>query len=165
MARPTSLRSRSTSRSLSGTRFIDAVAEARQAAYKFEGNTWAAYQCYGDPDWRLLRDGGWRRVRTSLPAHEFDTVASVTALKLALETLQVQTKFQDYDSAYQLKRLAHLEARWKDRKWRASNGVAELFAQTYAARGICVRRSSGTTPPIAIRTATCRSRRWSSGTI
>ena len=38
---------------LQGQRFIDAVAVARQKAFAFAGNTWAAYQCYGDPDWRF----------------------------------------------------------------------------------------------------------------
>ena len=37
---------------LGGVRFIDAVAAARESAYARGGNTWAAYQCYGDPDWR-----------------------------------------------------------------------------------------------------------------
>ena len=120
---------------LAGNRFIDAVAQARKTAYGFEGNTWAAYQCYGDPDWRLLPDNDGSTDSGEPPEHEFDIIGSITGLKLALETLQVQTKFQGYQPAYQLKRLANLEKRWKDRKWRASNGVAELFAQAYAAVG------------------------------
>ena len=36
---------------IGGCRFIDAVAQAREAARRMGGNTWAAYQCYGDPDW------------------------------------------------------------------------------------------------------------------
>jgi len=41
-------------RLLAGERFIDAVGAARRAAWQARpaGNTWAAYQCYGDPDWR-----------------------------------------------------------------------------------------------------------------
>jgi CHAT domain-containing protein len=120
---------------LRGNRFIDAVAQAREDAYKFEGNTWAAYQCYGDPDWRLLRDDDRVTDSGDPPAHEFDIIGSITGLKLALETLQVQTKFQGYEPAYQLKRLANLEQRCKDRNWRGSDGVAELFAQAYAAAG------------------------------
>jgi len=43
---------------LSGDRFMDAVHTARVAAYEANplGNTWAAYQCYGDPDWVWQRD-------------------------------------------------------------------------------------------------------------
>ena len=37
---------------LKGQRFLDAAAVARAKAYEFDGNTWAAYQCYGDPEWR-----------------------------------------------------------------------------------------------------------------
>jgi CHAT domain-containing protein len=36
-----------------GKRFIDAVAAAREKAYACGGNTWAAYQCYGDPAWKF----------------------------------------------------------------------------------------------------------------
>ena len=45
---------------LRGNRFIVAVGEARDAAH--DGgpnvNTWAAYQCYGDPDWVFRATGG-----------------------------------------------------------------------------------------------------------
>jgi hypothetical protein len=43
-------------RLLAGDRFIDAVGAARLAAWEARpaGNTWAAYQCYGDPDWRYV---------------------------------------------------------------------------------------------------------------
>ncbi len=60
-------------------------------------------------------------------------MVSVTALTLALETLLVQLKHQGYDSAFQLERVRLLEQRWKARKWTASGGVAELFAQVHAA--------------------------------
>ena len=42
---------------LGGSRFIDAVAAARAAAYEFspQTNTWAAFQCYGNADWVLRR--------------------------------------------------------------------------------------------------------------
>ncbi|MET0657265.1 MAG: CHAT domain-containing protein, partial [Steroidobacteraceae bacterium] len=38
---------------LNGRSFIDAVGNARTATYQKypDDNTWAAYQCYGDPDW------------------------------------------------------------------------------------------------------------------
>ncbi len=43
---------------LNGRRFIDAVADARTAAHAQGGNTWGAYQCYGDPDWSFRRGVG-----------------------------------------------------------------------------------------------------------
>src|SRR5205085_11230677 len=41
---------------LGGRRFLDAVGDARKAARTYGGNTWAAYQCYGDPDWMFRAD-------------------------------------------------------------------------------------------------------------
>ena len=40
---------------LRGDRFIDAVGQARRVAWEQhrDVNTWAAYQCYGDADWRF----------------------------------------------------------------------------------------------------------------
>jgi CHAT domain len=40
---------------LAGLPFSDAVRKARRAAHELDpgGNTWAAYQCYGDPGWTL----------------------------------------------------------------------------------------------------------------
>ncbi len=120
---------------LKGKRFIDAVADARTKVYETEGNTWAAYQCYGDPDWKFVRDtDDAKRPEHALP-HEFDGIASVTALKLALETLRVQTQFQHYTPSYQLERVELVKKRWTEMKWSASGGVAELFAQAYAAAG------------------------------
>lgn len=42
---------------LDGTRFGDAVLAARQVTYRDHSSstTWGAYQCYGEPDWRLIR--------------------------------------------------------------------------------------------------------------
>lgn len=117
---------------LRGQRFIDAVAEARARAYEFEGNTWAAYQCYGDPDWTLWRRDGWGRVRAA-SADEFDDVGSVPALYLALETLLVQSRFQGFAPDYQLERVRRLEARWQAMGWETSSEVAERFAQAYGA--------------------------------
>lgn len=115
-------------------RFIDAVSQARKAAYAFDGNTWAAYQCYGDPDWRLIRDGGdsgsW-----SPPDDEFDEVATTTGLKLVLKMLAVESTFQQKGPEIQRPRLVRLEARWKKMKWPVSFGVGELFAAAWAAAG------------------------------
>ena len=71
---------------LRGRRFIDAVADARTKAFEFDGNTWAAYQCYGDPDWTFRREAGWKKKSSEAPADEFDDVGSVPSLELALQT-------------------------------------------------------------------------------
>ncbi len=120
-------------RLLAGARFIEAVADARRAAFQYASNTWAAYQCYGDPEWRLQPDGGGG-VR-STPEQEFEGVTSVAMLKLALETLYVQKTYQGFDANRQLARVRSLEHRWSEAGWKASDGVAELFARVYAATG------------------------------
>ena len=45
---------------LTGATFGDAVTGARERTWAHHpyANTWGAYQCYGDPGWKLLRDGG-----------------------------------------------------------------------------------------------------------
>jgi hypothetical protein len=116
---------------LRGNRFIDAVADARKAAYSDDDNTWGAYQCYGDPDWYFRRkesEGGATKTAT---ADEFAGVASETALKLALETIAVQTKFQRRQRDVQLRRVRVLEDRFAP-KWGSSGSVAELFGTAYA---------------------------------
>jgi hypothetical protein len=116
------------------SRFVDAVAQARTAAHRFSGNTWAAYQCYGDPDWTLVDDGGWKRAAT--PADEWDNVVTIPGLKLVLRTIIAQCTFQrnhSYTPAQQRERLQHLKERWLAMGWTAGNGVGELFAEAHAA--------------------------------
>ena len=115
---------------LRGCRFIEAVAEARQAAYSKDDNTWAAYQCYGDPNWFLRRPSTEAASRTTVPEDEFG-VASETALKLTLDTIVIQTKFQSYNPKAQLERVQSLEKRFAP-KWGKSGAVAELFGAAYA---------------------------------
>jgi CHAT domain-containing protein len=118
---------------LRGQRFIDAVADGRARAFEFDGNTWAAYQCYGDPDWTFGHKSAWTSASSQAPADEFDDVGSIPALELALETLLVQSTFQGYDAAYQLGRVRSLEERWQKMRWVASSEIAELFARAYGA--------------------------------
>ncbi len=75
-------------------RFIDAVAQARIEARKVPGNTWAAYQCYGDPDWILRRNHPVTWSPQVASPGEFDHIGSVEGLRLALETLIVQSTYQ-----------------------------------------------------------------------
>ena len=75
-------------------RFIEAVGEAREAASKEGGNTWAAYQCYGDPDWIFRCQGADAQRPTVRPAERFAGVASPSALELALDTLAVESQYQ-----------------------------------------------------------------------
>ena len=86
---------------LGGARFIDAVAAARSAAWKGGdgGNTWSAYQCYGDPGWTWQRDVGDAQRAPTLSSDEFAGVSSPPALTLALETISIRLRFGGDDPA------------------------------------------------------------------
>ena len=100
---------------LRGLRFIDAVSEAREAAHAAGGNTWAAYQCYGDPAWTLRRAGtDPQRPSVSL-TDEFDSVASLPALQLALDTLAIKSRYQQADREDQSARIRHLDTQRPNR--------------------------------------------------
>ena len=112
---------------LRGCRFIDAVAEAREAAWALGGNTWAAYQCYGDPDWSF-RPAGSDAQRPTPPADEFSGVTSPTALLIALETLAVQSEFQKADTQKQRDKIRYLADHFAQ-KWGDIGRVAEAFGK------------------------------------
>jgi CHAT domain-containing protein len=120
---------------LRGQRFIDAVAEARTKAYEYDGNTWAAYQCYGDPEWKLSGQPAAADESRAADPHEFDNIGSIPALDLALENLTVETQFQGKAPERQLARLTLLEDRWRRMRWSGTAVVAERFAKAYAAAG------------------------------
>jgi tetratricopeptide (TPR) repeat protein/triacylglycerol esterase/lipase EstA (alpha/beta hydrolase family) len=136
---------------LAGRRFIDAVSEARAAAYALGGNTWAAYQCYGDPDWEFR----WRTSDAQVPASsgtpasgavkpssgatanlaaEFSVVASVSSLTLALDTIAIRSKYDKLNPADQRRRIAYLEETFAGR-WQDNGAVAEAFGRACAEVG------------------------------
>ncbi|MEO8296694.1 MAG: CHAT domain-containing protein [Burkholderiales bacterium] len=119
---------------LRGQRFVEAVGQARETAHALGGNTWAAYQCYGDPDWVLRRDGADAQ-RPALPlAEQFEAVASPPALALALETLAVESRYQGVGEEEQRARIRHLEARFAA-AWGGIGAVAEAFGVAWDAAG------------------------------
>ena len=119
---------------LSGQRFMDAVQAARVAAYNASplGNTWAAYQCYGDPDWVWQRTEADTR-RTPPPLSKlYSGIASPVALALALETLAVQSTTQGAAPESQREKIRYLQARF-DSEWGGMGAVAEAFGVAWAA--------------------------------
>jgi tetratricopeptide (TPR) repeat protein len=114
---------------LDGATFIDAAARAREAAWQQGGNTWAAYQCYGDPTW-TLRAGDGASQRTT-PAEEYDGVSSPLGVALALEELAVQSRWQGAPAAQQRARIGHLETRF-GALWGGMGAVAEAFGLAHA---------------------------------
>ena len=123
---------------LNGSRFIEAVGLARTAAWNTspDSNTWAAYQCYGDPDWR------WRAARRNDTARllavplkdEFSDLASPVSLAIALETLAVQGKLGGSPREVQLAKLQYLESEFGP-LWGDIGSIADGFGSAYASAG------------------------------
>ena len=115
-------------RLLSGTRFIEAVAAAREACWatRPEGKTWAAYQCYGDANW-VYRTGTGDAQAPRVGRDEFADIASPPALTLALETLATRARFMGGDRAVLTAKLQQLVQRFET-LWGGIGAVAEAFA-------------------------------------
>ncbi len=126
---------------LDGGRFIEAVAAAREAAWQANpaGNTWAAYQCYGDPawTWRRGRPAVAQRASSASLADEFAGVSSPPALTLALETIATGLRFggdarrRMGGLVRQRDRIQWLESRYAP-LWGAMGAVAEAFGLAWS---------------------------------
>jgi tetratricopeptide (TPR) repeat protein len=121
---------------LQGQRFIDAVAAARLAAWGDgqQGNTWGAYQCYGDPDWVLRREGADAQRPATPLGEEFAGIASPSALTLALERIATGLNFQGAEVQAQRDKISHLDARFAP-LWGGMGAVAEAFGVAWSAAG------------------------------
>ncbi len=118
---------------LGGARFIDAVGAARTAAWNANrhGNTWAAYQCYGDPEWFWRREGADAQQPTQALGDEFAGVASPVSLVLALETIAIRSQYGGAKPVSQLDKLRYLESEFAP-LWGSMGAVAEAFGIAYA---------------------------------
>jgi len=118
---------------LEGHRFIEAVAAAREAALAASstGNTWAAYQCYGDPEWTWRREVADAQQPAASLTHKYDDIASPVGLALALENLAVNAKYSTSKSPRALAEVRHLDATF-GALWRGMGAVAEAFGLAYA---------------------------------
>lgn len=123
---------------LRGERFIDAVAQARSAAFALGGNTWAAYQCYGDPEWRLRRGAADAQRPRAQSVDEFAGIASPRGLQLALETIAVRISFQGKPVDEQRDDLQRLESRFGE-VWGDVGSVAEAFGAAWVDAGDSAR--------------------------
>ncbi len=119
---------------LQGTRFMDAVAEAREAAWRKKGNTWAAYQCYGDPDWRFRQGSSLAQQTARTPEDKYSGVASWRVLLLALEAIAVDSRYKGYDKDQGREALRYLETRFKA-EWGAIGAVAQAFGLAWTQIG------------------------------
>ena len=121
---------------LGGARFIEAVGVARTAAWNANrrGNTWAAYQCYGDPEWSWRRAGADAQRPAQALGDEFVGVASPVSLALALETIAIDSQYGGAKAERQLDKLRYLDAEFAS-LWGGMGAVAEAFGVAYANAG------------------------------
>jgi tetratricopeptide (TPR) repeat protein len=120
---------------LAGARFIDAVAAARTEARTRGGNTWAAYQCYGDPDWQFRRNTSDAQRPAGPPTgQEFASIASAAALIVALQRIAVESEFQRAKPIDQEDRLRYLESTHAP-FWRHRGDVAAAFGHAWSRAG------------------------------
>ena len=130
---------------LSGQRFIDAVAIARKAAWRRSPdiNTWAAYQCYGDPDWVFQAEGTDAQNPQPQNANQYAAVVSPSSLTLALESLTIKAttvqvpntaeKNKENDLGKELRQqLQDLETSFES-KWGSQGEVARCFGVAWDA--------------------------------
>lgn len=113
-------------------RFLEATSEARESTWKNypNSNTWAAYQCYGDPDWVWHR-ASEEAESESKKRDETTTIVSPDGLCVALKTLATLRPANDDEQLRRLERLRALEAEHLGR-WGKRGDVAEAFADAWA---------------------------------
>lgn len=125
---------------LRGDRFMDAVAQARQVTWSTfpDSLTWAAYQCYGDPDWMWqapqAHGDGPSEAHADQAAEPPGTLVSAPSLALALETLAVQAAAPCAALDALRARLQRMEQRHAPR-WGEVGAVAEAFGVAHEALG------------------------------
>jgi triacylglycerol esterase/lipase EstA (alpha/beta hydrolase family) len=119
---------------LRGARYIDAVAEARSAAWRPGDLTWGAYQCYGDPDWRFMAESNDAQAPSAALADEFAGIASAPALVLALQTLRQRAEVRAVGRPRLIESIVLLEKRFGE-PYGAQGAVAQAFAGAWDAAG------------------------------
>ena len=97
-------------RMLAGDAFGDAVQTAREAAWVGHpgANTWGAYQCYGDPGYRLQRDPQSDAV--AVPTAYYAPGELVADLRNLAESIRMTSKEQDDDAVIVRRLKAQIEA-------------------------------------------------------
>ena len=120
---------------LKGYPFIDAIAQAREAVWNHYGkqeNTWAAYQCYGEPDW-VLKSTETDPQSVPTASRKNDTnIVSTNSLILKLESLRNRASFQGDDNQSIHQQLLKLESNCSN-EWLIQGEVARAFALAWVA--------------------------------
>jgi tetratricopeptide (TPR) repeat protein len=111
-----------------GKTFAEAVGDARAKTRKDHpgSNTWGAYQCYGDPDWRYLPDDDDRDAQMpDMPA-----AVAPADLQLELETLAARSRYRP--NAREVRRRLEELDKFNANQWGSHGKVAETFGHAYA---------------------------------
>jgi len=119
---------------LDGESFGEAILQARKAAYetKPDNNTWGAFQCYGDPDYRL-------RVVSAPPAaaDEVDQFVDVSEAIVAAEQISKDVNVGlERELKVQRDRLVSIEGEAKRRSWLGSAPLCAALAEAWAELGV-----------------------------
>jgi tetratricopeptide (TPR) repeat protein len=125
---------------LKGSKFIEAVTAGRKAARGIntgsdsDSSTWAAYQCYGDPDWVFNPGSSAATAKPVAHPDEYAGVSSPLGLALALEEVAVRARYMNGNAAEQQTRVAYLEKTFAA-KWGGMGAIAEAFAVGHQSTG------------------------------
>ncbi len=114
---------------LRGERFGDAVTTARKEAFESHPgiNTWGAYQCYGDPDFCVIRDGCRKH-------DEEDTMTFASSASVGAEINNLATRLKTIgsrDPSWHLGSLRRIEAWLKKVKWGEKGEINLALANAY----------------------------------
>ncbi|MFK7997133.1 MAG: CHAT domain-containing protein [Granulosicoccus sp.] len=120
-------------RFLAGDSFGEAVTVARNASYTLEirrnGNTWGAYQCYGDPDFAL------RATNTYTRSQNIDIPLSPSELKQNLDLLSIKAGYASEEDKKLINKQLEKIIRIIPNDWYESGSVCSAVATTYAELG------------------------------
>ena len=97
-----------------------------------DNNTWAAYQCYGDPDWVFRRDGGDAMSPPPRPEDEFAGVASARGIEPGARNHRRPDEVPGLQAGIAARARAHARETVRQR-WGGIGAVAELFGAAYVA--------------------------------
>lgn len=109
-----------------GCGFGDAVKNARKHIYenfRFRTNTWGAFQCYGDPFYKLNNE-----IKDTNPGTSFFIQEDI---EIELQNLIQEMECNDYDPDVVLARVQELET-YMDKMGLESDNITELLAGIYA---------------------------------
>jgi tetratricopeptide (TPR) repeat protein len=126
---------------LGGRRFIDATAKARAKTRAMGGTTWAAFQCWGDPEWRYQAQTSDAQGsgQGEAPRGQRADAASPEALIVTLETIATRAEVDLLDDPRTQRTndktyVTTLEHQFVD-TWGRIGSVAYAFGKAWVALG------------------------------